>query len=89
MKKSKNNKSSRKDSELIKEMAKEVAEMIKYIELDAPSETYYQRMDNIIDSFECKKRKDFLQRKLDKMPYRKVIKLEEKVNELLTTGKYD
>ena len=74
---------------LAEEMAKEAAAMIKYIGLDCPSDTFYQSMDEILNSFENEKRAKDLRKKINQMSHREVVKLEEKVNDLLESGKYD
>jgi hypothetical protein len=74
---------------LIEEMARETADMINYIGLDAPSDASWQGMDDILDSFECQVRAKALRKKLEQMTWKEVTDLEKKVNALLETGKYD
>ena len=74
---------------LIKEMAKETSAMIKYVGLDALSDGPYLDLEEILNSFEDQDRATTLRKQFDKMPYRAVSDMVGKVNDLLSTGKYD
>ena len=89
MKKSKVVKKPNKPDKLAHEMATEVASMTKYIGLDDPSNISITDMDYILDSFLDKKRAEVILKEINKMTYSDVIKLKDKVDTLLESGKYD
>ena len=74
---------------LAPKMAKSVADQINYVGLDAPSDAPRSSMDDILSSFMDKKEQKTLQTMINGMTYKDVMKLEQKVNQLLETGKYD
>lgn len=83
-------KTNKVDLRLARKMAESLAEHTIYIGLDAPSEVGYAAMDEILSSFYLnEKAEKKLRAKISNMKYADVIKLEEKVNQLLESGKYD
>ena len=74
---------------LAPKMAKSVADQINYVGLDAPSDAPRSSMDDILSSFMDEKEQKTLKTMIDGMTYKDVMKLEDKVNQLLETGKYD
>ena len=77
------------DIKLAQKMAKSIADQINYVGLDAPSDAPYSSMDDILSSFMNEKEQKTLQTMINGMTYKDVMKLEQKVNQLLETGKYD
>ena len=77
------------DTKLAQKMAKSVADQINYVGLDAPSDAPRSSMDDILSSFMDEKEQKTLRTMINNMLYKDVMKLEDKVNQLLETGKFD
>ena len=82
-------KTNKADLKLAQKMAKSVADQINYVGLDAPSDAPRSSMDDILSSFMNEKEQKTLKTMINGMTYKDVMKLEDKVNQLLETGKYD
>jgi hypothetical protein len=69
-------------NKLVVEMAKQITDEVNYIGIEAPSDNY-RSIEEILGSYVDQKRAEALRKKFNKMTYGKVMKLEEKINDLL------
>jgi hypothetical protein len=74
---------------LAQKLAKVAADHINYVGLDAPSESGWMRIDNVIDLLTEKEKESLKVKEIGDMKYKDVMKIEDKLNSLLESGKYD
>ena len=70
-------------------LAKVAADHINYVGLDIPSESGWIRIDDAIDLLTEDEKKSLKIKDIGDMKYKDVMKIEDKLNSLLESGKYD
>jgi len=70
-------------------LAKVAADHINYVGLDAPSQYGWMRIDDVIDLLTEKEKESFKVKEIGDTKYKDVMKIEDKLNSLLQSGKYD
>ena len=74
---------------LAQKLAKVAADHINYVGLDLPSQHGWIRIDDAIDLLTEKEKKSLNVIEINEMKYKDVIKIEDKLNDILDSGKYD
>ena len=74
---------------LAQKLAKVAADHINYVGLDVPSEYGWIRIDDAIDLLTEEEKKSLKVVEINNMKYKDVMKIEDKLNDLLESGKYD
>jgi len=74
---------------LAQKLAKIAADHINYVGLDAPSQYGWIRIDDTIDMLTEDEKKSLKIKDIGDMKYKDVMKIEDKLNSLLDSGKYD
>ena len=74
---------------LAQKLAKVAADHINYVGWDLPSQHGWIRIDDAIDLLTEKEKKSLNVIEINEMKYKDVIKIEDKLNDILDSGKYD
>jgi len=74
---------------LAQKLAKVAADHINYVGLDAPSQNGWMRINDVIDLLTEEEKKSLKVNEIGDMKYKDVMKIEDKLNSLLDSGKYD
>jgi hypothetical protein len=76
-------------SNLAQKLAKVAADHINYVGMDLPSQHGWIRIDDAIDLLTEDEKKSLNVKAINDMKYKDVIKIEDKMNDILESGKYD